>query len=258
MPMLAELQNAMRDVSLGGDAAVLAPAIIGDGFAAEQRLNIHRNNTTILLSDALAATYSVVYKLVGEDFFNAVARLFVRAQPPRSPCLFEYGMGFADFLATLPAAQGLPYLADIARLEWCWNEAFHALDVAPLTSVDLADVAPQSYGDLVFTPNPSLRLLASPFPIKEIWDVNQCGANPDASVNLDEGPQSLAVLRPRGSVEMIELSPGGFIFTEQLARGASLEQAFVTASNAEAQFDPSSTLTVLITAGAFHTFALKA
>jgi len=257
MPTLAELQAAMCDVSLGGDAALLVPVIIGDGFAPEQRLNIHRNNTTILLSDALGATYSVVQKLVGEDFFNAVARLFVRAQPPRSPCLFEYGAGFADFLATLPAAQDLPYLADVARLEWCWNEAFHAPDVVPLTSADLADVAPDCYGNLVFTPHPSLRLLASPFPVKEIWDINQCGADPQASVSLDEGPQSLVMLRPRGSVEMIELSPGGFVLSEHLARGATLEQAFVAASDVETQFDPASTLAVLIGAGAFHRHALK-
>lgn len=257
MPTLAELQDAMRDASLGGDAALLAPEIVSDGFAPEQRLNIHRNNTTILLSDALAATYSVVFKLVGEDFFNAVARLFVRAQPPRSPCLFEYGSGFADFLATLPAAQGLPYLADVARLEWIWNEAFHAPDVAPLTSADLVNVAPDAYGDLIFTPHPSLRLLASPFPVKEIWDINQCGADPDAGVNLDEGPQSLAVLRPRQTVEMIELSSGGFVLSEHLAHGATLEQAFAAASDVEPHFDPASTLAILISAGAFHCHTLK-
>lgn len=257
MPSLFELQNALRDVSLGGDASALAADIIGDGFAPEQRLNVHRNNTTTLLSEALGATYSVVKKLVGDDFFEAVARLFVRAQPPRSPCLFEYGEGFGDFLATLPAASDLPYLPDVARLEWMWNAAFHAADATPLTSADLAPVAPEAYGDLMLSPHPSLHLISSAFPIKEIWDVNQCDADPEATVNLDEGPQALAILRPKASVEMIELSPAGFVLVNQLSEGAPLEDAFFAAQSTAPDFDPASTLAVLISVGAFQSYTLR-
>jgi len=257
MPSLSKLQTAVRDVSLGGDASALVADIIGDGFAPQQRLNIHRNNTTILLGEALAATYSVTHKLVGDDFFEAVARLFVRAQPPRSPCLFEYGEGFGDFLATLPAAADLPYLPDVARLEWMWNAAFHAADVTPLTSSDLAFVDADAYGDLIFSPHPSLRLISSAYPIKEIWDVNQDGADPNATVNLDEGPQALAVLRPKASVEMIELSPGGFVLAQSLMNGATLEDAFAAAQHNAPNFDPAPTLAVLISVGAFQSHTLR-
>jgi len=257
MPSLFELQNALRDVSLGGDASALASTIIGDDFAPEQRLNVHRNNTTILLSEALGATYSVVKKLVGDEFFDAVAGLFVRAQPPRSPCLFEYGEGFGDFLATLPATTDLAYLPDVAHLEWIWNAAFHAADVKPLTSADLAPVAPDAYGDLIFSPHPSLHLIHSPFPIKEIWDVNQCCTDPDATVNLDEGPQSLTVLRPKANVEMIELSPEGFVFANQLSEGATLAEAFAATQNTVPDFDPAPTLAVLISVGAFQSYTLR-
>jgi len=257
MPSLFDLQNALRDVSLGGDASTLASTIIGDGFIPEQRLIVHRNNTTILLSEALGATYSVIKKLVGDEFFNAVAALYVRAQPPHSPCLFEYGEGFGDFLATLPATTDLAYLPDVARLEWMWNAAFHAADVKPLTSADLAPVAPDAYGDLIFSPHPSLRLISSAFPIKEIWDVNQCDADPDATVNLDEGPQALVVLRPKASVEMVELSPGGFVLAQSLANSAALEDAFAAAQHSAPSFDPASTLAVLISVGAFQSYTLR-
>ena len=257
MPSLFDLQSALRDVSLGGDASTLASTIIGDGFAPEQRLNVHRNNTTILLCEALGATYSVIKKLVGDEFFDAVAALFVRAQPPRSPCLFEYGEGFGDFLATLPATTDLAYLPDVARLEWMWNAAFHAADVKPLTSADLAPVAPDAYGDLVFSPHPSLRLISSPFPIKEIWDVNQCDADPDATVDLDEGPQALAVLRPKASVEMVELSAEGLLLAHQLSEGATLADAFAATQNTAPNFDPAPTLAVLISIGAFQSYTLR-
>lgn len=254
---LAELQSAMRDVSLGGDANRLAGTIVSDGFSHAERLNIHRNNTTILLTDALAATFAVVVKLVGEDFFDAVTRLYVRAHPPQTPCLFEYGEDFPDFLASLPAAAELPYLADVARLAWCWNEAFHAADDEVLTSVDLAGVSPDDYGDLRFSPHPSLRLVSSAYPIKEIWDLNQCGADLNTNVDLDEGGQAILILRPKSTVTMIELSIGGFALTNQLIAGHRLEDAFAIAQRAEPGFDPATTLAVLISAGAFRAYALK-
>ncbi|HEY9080655.1 DNA-binding domain-containing protein [Magnetovibrio sp.] len=254
---LSDLQSALRDVSLGGDAGGLAAAIIGDGFAPEQRLNVHRNNTTILLSDALGGTYSVVKKLVGEEFFDAVARLYVRAQPPRSPCLFEYGEGFGDFLATMPSVAELPYLPDVAKLEWAWNTAFHAADAPALSAVALTGVAPDICGDLVFTPHPSVQLVRSPYPIKEIWDINQCNADPDAMVDLDEGGQALAVLRPKATVEMVELSPAGFVLAERLVAGDRLEGAFAAAQTVMPNFDPAATLAVLLGVGAFCSFTLK-
>lgn len=254
MLALAELQSALGSVSLGGDATKLVPAIIGDGFQAEQRLGIHRNNTTILLCEVLATTYPVVKKLVGDDFFDAVARVYVRAHPPTSPCLFEYGGGFGAYLATVPAVAELPYLADVAQLEWAGNESFYACDADPLSASALAGVAPEAYGDLIFTPHPSLRLVSSAYPIKEIWDVNQCGADLDARVDLNEGAQRLAVLRAKTSVTFIELSGGGFEMTARLRAGERLEDAFLSATRVMADFDPTTTLSVLLSAGAFHTF----
>lgn len=254
MLALTDLQSALGAASLGGDAITLAPAISGDGFQPEQRLSIHRNNTTVLLCEVLATTYPVVKKLVGDDFFDSVARVYVRTQPPRSPCLFEYGGGFGAFLTTLPAVAELPYLPDVAALEWAWNESFYAVDAEPLSAAALAKVDPEAYGDLIFTPHPSLRLVASAYPIKEIWDVNQCGADPDARVDLHEGAQHLAVLRANTSVTFIELSLGGFEMTARLSAGERLEDAFLSGQRLMTDFDPTATLSVLISAGAFHTF----
>jgi len=254
---LSELQRRFRDVSLGGDAGLLSGVILGDGLSAEARLNIHRNNTTILLGDALAATFKVCHKLVGDDFFAAVARLYVRTHPPQNPCLYTYGEDFADFLGALPQIESVAYLPDVARLEWLWNEAFHAADVPTLNATALVDVPPESYADLTFTPHPALRLVASPYPIKEIWAINQDTAPCDATVDLDEGGQSLAIVRPASQVEMLELSPAGFVLATHLADGARLETAFAAAIEIDADFDPTATLTILLSAGAFENHQFK-
>lgn len=257
MPSLAELQSAMRDTALGGDPAPLADVIVADGFRPEQRLSIHRNNTTILLTEALAATYPVIFKLVGDDFFAAVAKLYIRAHPPQSPCLFEYGATFANFLRDLPQAAELPYLGDVANLEWMWNEAFHAANAKPLTSADLVAVAPDDYDDLVLTPHPALRLVQSRYPIQDIWAANQCGVDSDGSettIDLNEGGQNLAILRPAATVSVSELSPGGLTLAAQLAQGVRLLDAVIAAQHVEAAFEPSTPLAILISAGAFCAF----
>ena len=68
------------------------------GKAAVKRYNVYRNNVTVSLIDALAATYPAVRRITGDVFFRAMARSFVRAAPPSSPLLFEYGREFPAFV----------------------------------------------------------------------------------------------------------------------------------------------------------------
>ena len=51
------------------------------------RFAVYRNNVVCSLVDGLAAAFPVVQALVGEDFFRAMAAVFVRRAPPRSPVL---------------------------------------------------------------------------------------------------------------------------------------------------------------------------
>src|SRR5580700_6166991 len=102
------------------------------GKAAIKRYNVYRNNVTVSLIDALAATYPAVQRITGVDFFRAMARFHVRATPPTSPLLFEYGRDFPAFIESYEYAQNMPWLADVARIERAWLDAYHAEDAASL------------------------------------------------------------------------------------------------------------------------------
>ncbi len=95
------------------------PAIVSgpNGKAAGKRHNIYRNNVTVSLINALAATFPATQRITGADFFRAMARFHVRATPPKSPLLFEYGHDFPDFIERYEYAQSMPWLADVARIE---------------------------------------------------------------------------------------------------------------------------------------------
>src|SRR5271168_1367098 len=103
------------------------------GKGAVKRYNVYRNNVTVSLIEALAAIFPAVQRITGVEFFRAMARFHVRANPPRSPLLFEYGRDFPEFIERYECAQDMPWLADTARIERAWLDAYHAADVPPLS-----------------------------------------------------------------------------------------------------------------------------
>ena len=151
------------------------PALVSGpaGKAAAKRYNVYRNNVTVSLIDALAAVYPAVQRITGVEFFRAMARFHVRETPPTSPLLFEYGRDFPAFIERYEYAQGLPWLADTARIERAWLDAYHAADAAPLIASDLASFPPERLADLVFAPHPATRLVRSRFAAVTIFAANR-------------------------------------------------------------------------------------
>ena len=91
------------------------------------------------LIGAIEARYPVTRRLVGDEFFRAMARAYVAEEKPRSPVLIHYGADFPDFVARFEPAREIAYLADVARLENAWVEAYHAAEAAPLALAALGD-----------------------------------------------------------------------------------------------------------------------
>src|SRR5246500_4427127 len=118
----ATFAAALIDPERETPAIVAGPA----GKGAARRYNVYRNNVTVSLIDALAAVYPAVQRITGREFFRAMARFHVRATPPASPLLFEYGRDFPAFIEAYEYARDLPWLADVARIERAWLDAYHA------------------------------------------------------------------------------------------------------------------------------------
>src|SRR5947208_1451168 len=132
MSSLRELQAGFRAALLADDERGVAPDVVDDGLSASARLAVYRHHVFTTLTAALEATYPVVCRLVDRRFFGWVADQYVRVRPPAGPCLFEYGADFPEFVAAFPACAHLPWLADVARLEWAMNAALPAPDAPAL------------------------------------------------------------------------------------------------------------------------------
>jgi len=251
---LRELQRDFARSVLSGEVAV-ADRIRPTGMNAGQRLSVYRNNTFLGLTEALRDGYPVVNRLVGDGFFDGLARAFIARHPPRSGCLLGYGDGFPSFVAQYPQAQGLPYLPDVTRLEWLWQEAFHEADAQGIDLSALATVPLQSYAELRFRLHPSARLMASDYPVLHIWEVNQPGFEGDDRVSLGEGGCRLLVFRPGLEVEVHRLDAGDYAFLTAISEDSILAEALERAANADDCFDLLNSLRHWIDRGLFAHFS---
>lgn len=171
MLALADLQRQFLSAIIDDDAARISTEIVDRPPGIEKVLNVYRNNWRSNLRNALRVTYPVVERLVGAEYFDWMADQFIDAQPSRSGNLDNYGAEFPEFVRDFPGVAELPYLADVAQLEFYVEAVLAAPDEMPS------------------------QLFTSPFPVHRIWQVNQEGWQGDDTVSLDEGAAYLLIQR---------------------------------------------------------------
>jgi hypothetical protein len=245
---LAERQRDFAAALLDPDRAP-PPGLVGpDREVSARRFAIYRNNVVVGLIDALKAAFPAVRRIVGDEFFRAMARTYVAAEPPRSPIVFEYGAGFADFIGAFEPAASLPYLCDVARVERAWTESYHAAEAPPLDPSALGSIAPERLPGARLLLHPSARVVRSRFPALTIWRMNVDDGVP-APVDLAQRGEDALVARPKAEVEVRRLPAGGVVFIRALAEGLPLLAAADAAITADGDFNLTDNLAGLIQAG---------
>lgn len=240
------IQQAFAQALLAPDAACPGGVFSSNGADPASRFAVYRNNVHSSLINGLAAAYPVARQLVGDEFFHAMAGLYVQGQPPTSPLLSEYGSTFADFIQDFEPASSVPYLADVARLERLRVCAYHAADSQ---SLDQHSVLQQlqglaQLGQIRVRLHPSLTTLASPYAIVAVWAAHQSDG---AITTFDPWhAQGALVLRQGLAVKVFAIDSGSVTFINSLSHGAGLETAVAKALEASTEFDLHRCLTLLI------------
>lgn len=243
----ATFAPALLDPDLAIPAVVAGP----NSKAAVKRYNVYRNNVTVSLINALAAAFPATLRIAGDDFFRAMARFYVRAMPPSSPLLFDYGQDFPDFIERYEYAQSVPWLADVARIERAWLDAYHAVDVQPLMPHELAAIPSEQLPNTVLKPHPATRVIRSRFSAVTAFMASRTDG-PTRQIEVVE-PEDALLTRPALEVEVRQLPPGGAIFLSSLMAGETLGAAAAAAFAEDRSFDLSANIRGLLDAGAFTT-----
>lgn len=231
--------TAAFDAALCGGP--LPPGVTGP--EAERRFAVYRNNVAVGLSAALAQRFPVIHRLVGADYFAALAASFGASDRPRSPVMAEWGAGFAAYLAGFPPLAGWPWMADVARIEHARGVAFHAADAAPIRPERLARADPAT---LRLGLHPSVIVLPLHHAGVAVWAMNQPGVTPGP---VPAGLQIALILRdPSWSVPVMAISPADAAMIAALPNG-SLTAAAQAAQAVQHDHDPQPLLLHLMRSG---------
>ncbi len=241
----AAFAPALLDPGQPAPSAVSGPR----GKGAAKRYAVYRNNVAVSLIEALAATFPATKRIVGDEFFRAMARAHIRATPPTSPLLFEYGRDFPAFIADYEHARSMPWLADVARIERAWLDAYHAADAEPLAAEALAAIAAEQLPEVTLIAHPATRIVRSDFPAVTIFAANRN----DAPVGriAETGPEDALITRPGLEVMVRRLPPGGAVFLAHLIAGGQLGAAAAAAFEAAPTFELTTNIRGMVDAGAF-------
>ena len=241
------IQRNFARALLDADRPVPGTVTSHTARAPYKRFAVYRNNVVAGLIEALRTQFPATERIVGNDFFAAMARVYVVAKPPRSPILVGYGDGFPGFIASFAPAADVPYLADVARLEVARTRAYHAADAAPLDPSIWQGLDPDTLLGVRVALHPAVAILRSAHPIVTIWSMN-AGEAALASIE-DCGAEDALVVRPQLDVEVRRLPVGGAAFLGALATGATLGDAARSAAADHGEFDLAANLAGLIGAG---------
>jgi len=253
VPALHELQRAVYRSLVARDDDATA-YIRADSVAAAERLCIYRNTVYVTLTNALRLSFPAVQRLVGAEFFDASAQNFIEGELPHGAYLDDYGAGFPDFLARFSPAASVPYLSDVARLEWAVSRGLHAPDATPLDLAALGAVGEGDHGRVRFVPHPSVSLLQASYPVDAIWravlEQNDAALG---AIDLGDTPVWLLIQRLPTGIDVRRLSEPAWRCTSALCAGQPLEEAVEPASG----IDVSALLAEHLTAGRFIAFNIK-
>jgi hypothetical protein len=242
---LQEFQNAFADALAG-----IAPEPSVARLVQQPAFAVYRNTVLKGCVDALEANYPAVARLTGPEWLRAAAAVFARSHMPEVPMLASYGEGFAGFLAGFEPAAELPYLPGVAALDRLWTEAHLARDEAPLPAARVAAIGAEGLARAVLRPHASARWLwCADMPVATLWRRNRDGEA--CETPIEWRGEGLLLVRPRDSVQSVELDATGCGFLDACKRGGTVSDAVAAALDVDARADLSLLMSQLLRAGAF-------
>jgi hypothetical protein len=225
--------------------------LAGDPGHVDRRMAIYRANMVAAADKALSAAYPVIRQVVGAEFFHGLAREFQRATPSSS------GDRFDAFLAAFEHTQSLPYLPDLARLEWAVHRAYGAADAPDWDAGALAAVEPDRQAAIRFQWSPGFAVVESRYPIVRIWTIHQPGYAGEFSVAWDLADTAL-VARDGFVVTVDACGAGDAAFLAASLAGATLGDAAAAALQDPLDFDLGALLARAVAARLICGFTLRA
>lgn len=205
---------------------------------AARRLGVHKTTIEAGLGQVLTNVFPVLRRVVGLPTFSLLISDFIADALPRHPVLSGYGRGFPAFIAKQPIAASLPYLPDLARLEWARQESYLAADAPILEAGRLETEDADALSVRALRLHPATRVVGSSFPVHRIWRLNQPDVDDRDIPAVDMSvAEHVVVTRPGSEVVTRAVSLADATLVRAIAGGARLGEAVEAAFARTADFE---------------------
>ena len=240
MSRLADIQDRFAALVTEDNvsAAEASEAMFGhDGAPVSKadRMSVYRNNYISHMTKSLMETYELITALTGDHFALMMAQDYARAHVPDKGNMNDYGADYADFIADFELARAVPYLPDMARLEWALHAAYHAADDTALSIAALQAVDDGDLDRVRLRFRAAVRLISSDYPVFDIRNMCLCDSEQgdgeqDAAGHIDlaaRGGQNCLIYRTDGpdmTVKIHKLEDDAYAAISAVRDGASLAE----------------------------------
>ena len=253
---LVEIQEQFAHALLQPSQAAQAAALFNAHPWQDDRLALYRGNLTAIWTSALKNAYPVLYQLVGEEYFEQVARAFGRAYPSESGDLNQLGAKLPEFLKTIPDTVDYPYFSDVAALEWQVHASYYAADAEVVSLHEVLQAISAGGQDaqaMQLTFHPAASLFDSAWDCVGIWQAHQLNSDSGFPDDVRNGSFAL-VARSEWLVEVQRINKAGWLALRALQQGCNLGDALELALEADADFAINASLQSWFSAGLFVQF----
>jgi hypothetical protein len=235
--MLAETQqlfsNALFDAAEEQQVQLLFK---DDAQVMERRFALYRGNLTSAWEKTLSAAYPVLKALVGDEFFEALARAYGKACPSQTGDLNLFGDRLADFLENFPHVAEYPYFPDMARLEWALHRAHYADDAAAFDPSEIAQLAPEQLDNVRLILHPAATLVESKWAVVELWLAHLPERANDFPEEIEHHNHAV-IARPHWKAVVLPVQPAAYAALHALQNGQTLGAALDAALKIDEGFD---------------------
>jgi hypothetical protein len=241
MHSLAAFQSALGE-ALQGETSAIAPWL-ETPLSDTPGLSVYRNTVARGSIDVLAASFSTVVSLVGEDWFRAAAAIYVAEHRPSTPSLLRYGDDFAGWLASFPPAQDTPYLSAVAQLDRLWWDAYFAAEAERLDPAVLPQLDASALQSTALVLHPSVRLAGFDHNLASLWLAHRDNGQP-AEFEIIAEPETILIARNGLDVASSLVSLADHAFLGACQDGVSI----ITAAGHALAVDPAASLPDILAA----------
>ncbi len=245
---LLDAQRWLADIVLGGRAAV--DAHLGDADSrlkgpsrddARARLGAYVAGYPARIREALTEAYPAIENLVGDVAFMALAERYAPHSPTGQYSLTSAAGALQAFLDDDELTDSLPFLPQLADLEWHVLEAFHATDRVAADLSVVSGWGPEDWAAAVLEFQPSVWVSASEWPLHDLWTARDTERD-EIDIVVEGRPQAVMVYRSGpfdsidASVRCVMIEPLRAEALSRLIGGASLGETMTAL--AEASISP--------------------